>query len=85
MHTTSHIAQRLLTTYDDMPRGERKLADLLLEDVGVVGHLTSADLAAQAGVSKATAARLFRRSAGMRPRSLAPHRPRLQQCLRATQ
>ncbi|MBB95385.1 MAG: sugar isomerase [Rhodobacteraceae bacterium] len=61
MHTTSHIAQRLLTTYDDMPRGERKLADLLLEDVGVVGHLTSADLAAQAGVSKATAARLFRR------------------------
>ncbi|MGR3805641.1 MurR/RpiR family transcriptional regulator [Marinibacterium profundimaris] len=61
MHNTSHIAQRLLTTYDDMPRGERKLADLLLEDVGVVGQFTAADLAEQAGVSKATAARLFRR------------------------
>ncbi|WP_428929365.1 MurR/RpiR family transcriptional regulator [Marinibacterium sp. SX1] len=61
MHSTSHIAQRLLTAYDDMPRGERKLADLLLEDVEVVGQFTAADLADQAGVSKATAARLFRR------------------------
>ena len=61
MTSTSHIAQRLLTTYDDMPRGERKLADLLLEDVGIIGQSTAADLATQAGVSKATAARLFRR------------------------
>lgn len=56
-----HLAQRLLQAYDAMPRGERRLADLLLEDVGVVRHFTAADLAAQAGVSKATAARLFRR------------------------
>lgn len=61
MHSRSHIAQRLLTSYDEMPRGERKLADLLLEDVGVVGQFTASDLAEQAGVSKATAARLFRR------------------------
>ena len=54
MTSTSHIAQRLLTTYDDMPRGERKLADLLLEDVGIIGQSTAADLATQAGVSKAT-------------------------------
>ena len=61
MEKTFHIAQRLLSTYDEMPRGERRLADLLLEDVGVLGYLTASDLADQAGVSKATAARLFRR------------------------
>ena len=44
-----------------MPRGERRLADLLLEDIGVVRHFTAGDLAARAGISKATAARLFRR------------------------
>ncbi|WP_068117357.1 MurR/RpiR family transcriptional regulator [Tropicimonas marinistellae] len=61
MANTLHIAQRLLTVYEMMPRGERRLADLLLEDVGVVSHVTASDLADQAGVSKATAARLFRR------------------------
>ncbi|QEW23548.1 bifunctional glucokinase/RpiR family transcriptional regulator (plasmid) [Paracoccaceae bacterium] len=61
MEDTSHIAQRLLTAYDEMPRGERRLADVLLEDVSAVGRFTAADLAEQAGVSKATAARLFRR------------------------
>jgi DNA-binding MurR/RpiR family transcriptional regulator len=55
------IGQRLLAAYDDMPRGERRLADLLLEDLDVVRHMTAGDLAEQAGVSKATAARLFRR------------------------
>lgn len=49
------IAQRLLTVYDEMQRGERRLADLLLEDVGVLGYLTVSDLADQAGISKATA------------------------------
>lgn len=44
-----------------MPRGERRLADLLLEDVGAIRHFTAGELAARAGVSKATAARLFRR------------------------
>ena len=44
-----------------MPRGERRLADLLLEDIGVVRFFPAGDLAGRAGVSKATAARLFRR------------------------
>jgi len=44
-----------------MPRGERRLADLLLEDVGMLRHSTAGELAERAGVSKATAARLFRR------------------------
>jgi len=61
MTPPAHIGQRLLAVYDDMPRGERRLADLLLEDPGVIRHFTAGDLAKQAGVSKATAARLFRR------------------------
>lgn len=61
MDGSFHMAQRLLSAYDEMPRGERRLADLLLEDVGVVGFCTASELARQAGVSKATAARLFRR------------------------
>lgn len=56
-----HIGQRLLAAYDSMPRGERRLADLLLEDVGMLRVSTAGDLAERAGVSKATAARLFRR------------------------
>lgn len=55
------LGQRLLAAYDSMPRGERRLADLLLEDVGALRYHTAGELAARAGVSKATAARLFRR------------------------
>lgn len=55
------LGQRLLAAYDAMPRGERRLADLLLEDLGQVRHGTAGELAERAGVSKATAARLFRR------------------------
>jgi len=56
-----HLGQRLLATYNDMPRGERRLADLLLEDVEMIRHSTAGELAERAGVSKATAARLFSR------------------------
>lgn len=56
-----HFGQRLLAAYDEMPRGERRLADLLFEDVGMLRHSTAGELAERAGVSKATAARLFRR------------------------
>lgn len=58
---SQNLGQRLLATYQDMPRAERRLADLLLEDVGIVRHFTSDELAGRAGVSKATATRLFRR------------------------
>lgn len=61
MSTISHIGQRLLAAYDSMPRGERRLADLLLEDVNMIRHSAAGELADMAGVSKATAARLFKR------------------------
>lgn len=61
MTPSQHLGQRLLAAYQDMPRAERRLADLLLEDVGVVRHFTASELAARADVSKATTARLFRR------------------------
>lgn len=61
MQKSGHIGQRLLAAYADMPRGERRLADLLLEDVEIVRHSTAGELAERAGVSKATAARLFAR------------------------
>ena len=59
--TAEPIGQRILAAYDDMPRGERRLADLLLEDLGALRHENAGSLAERAGVSKATAARLFRR------------------------
>ena len=61
MQKSGHIGQRLLAAYADMPRGERRRADLLLEDVEIVRHSTAGELAERAGVSKATAARLFAR------------------------
>ena len=45
----------------DTERAERRLADLLLEDLGALRHENAGSLAERAGVSKATAARLFRR------------------------
>jgi len=61
MSQEEHFGQRILAAYDGMPRAERRLADLLLEDPDVLSHATAGDLAQRAGVSKATAARLFRR------------------------
>jgi DNA-binding MurR/RpiR family transcriptional regulator len=55
------LSQRILALYDSMPRGERRLADLLLENGSAMRHDTATSLAATAGVSKATAARFFKR------------------------
>jgi DNA-binding MurR/RpiR family transcriptional regulator len=44
-----------------MPRGERRLAELLLEHPTAIVEQSATDLAARAAVSKATAARLFKR------------------------
>ncbi|MEM9221899.1 MAG: MurR/RpiR family transcriptional regulator [Pseudomonadota bacterium] len=55
------FSQRLLDAYEEMPRAERRLADLLLENGGSIRHETASALASRAGVSKATAARLFQR------------------------
>ncbi len=61
MHADTPLPQRLLEHYNAMPRGERRLADLLLEDVRAVIDSSATALATRAGVSKATAARLFKR------------------------
>jgi DNA-binding MurR/RpiR family transcriptional regulator len=55
------LPQRILEIYDDMPRGERRLADLLLEHPSAILEQTATQLAVRAHVSKATAARFFRR------------------------
>ena len=55
------MSQRILRHYDEMPRGERRLADLLLENGSAMRRDTATSLAAGAGISKATAARFFKR------------------------
>jgi DNA-binding MurR/RpiR family transcriptional regulator len=55
------IETRIHELYAELPTRERRLADLILEMQGEVAVYSATELAAQAGVSKATAARLFRR------------------------
>ena len=61
MDVHQHVSQRLLMVYEDLPRGERRLADVMLEDVDSIRYSAAGELAKRAGVSKATAARLFQR------------------------
>ena len=61
MASAMPLPQRLLEHYGEMPRAERRLADLLLEDIRAVIDNSATTLAQRAGVSKATAARLFQR------------------------
>lgn len=61
MEQTERLAKRILDHYDDMPRGERRLADLLLEQPMAVVEQSAAQLAERAAVSKATTTRFFRR------------------------
>ena len=55
------LARRILDAYEDMPRGERRLAEQLLESPGDLATHSATELARRAKVSKATAARLFKR------------------------
>lgn len=55
------IDQRILDCYEEIPKKERKLAGVLLERRLEFSSYTLSELADLAGVSKATAARLFRR------------------------
>ncbi len=55
------LPQRILEHYEGMPRGERRLADLLLEHPTAIVEQSATLLASRAQVSKATAARLFKR------------------------
>lgn len=55
------LVHRIRATYDGLPLGERKLAELILEMGGDLAAYSATELAARAGTSKATAARLVRR------------------------
>lgn len=55
------LPQRILDTYDDLSRNERRLADLLLQNQDLIALHSATEIAASARVSKATTARFFRR------------------------
>ena len=55
------LEQAIQDRYDDLPAGERKIADVLLEMRSELAAYSATELAARAGVSKATTARLVRR------------------------
>ena len=55
------LVHRIRETYEALPHGERKLAELILEMRGDLAAYSATELAARSGVSKATAARLVRR------------------------
>lgn len=55
------LAQRILDTYDDLSRNERRLADLLLENQELLTLHSATQIAVRARVSKATTARFFQR------------------------
>ncbi len=50
-----------MAVYESLPPGERKLADTVLARLGDLASYSATELAADASVSKATAARFFRR------------------------
>lgn len=55
------LTQTIHDQYDKLPLGERKIADILLEIQGELASYSATELAARAGVSKATATRLVHR------------------------
>lgn len=56
---SASIDQRILEKYDELSPQQRRLADIVLETGGDLARWTASELADRAGVSKATAARLF--------------------------
>lgn len=55
------LTQRIHRVYGDLPEGERKAADLVLDSPGDLAACAASELAERAGVSNATVSRLFRR------------------------
>lgn len=55
------ISERIVETFDDLTRSERRLADVVLEAPDRLIGESAGALAARAGVSKATTARFFQR------------------------
>ena len=60
-HRTRSLAARIYDSYPHLPNAERKLADVILACADDIAAYSATELAAQAGVSKAAASRLFRR------------------------
>jgi DNA-binding MurR/RpiR family transcriptional regulator len=55
------IQESIMAVYERLPPGEHKLADTVLARLGSLASYSATELAADASVSKATAARFFRR------------------------
>lgn len=55
------LPQRVLEAYDDLTKGERRLADLLLENADALVLYSATELSQRAGVSNATTARFFQK------------------------
>lgn len=55
------VSQRILEAYDDLTRGERRIADLLLGDPDALVLKSATEISVQVGVSQATTARFFQR------------------------
>lgn len=55
------IQEAITAAYEQLPPGERRLADTVLARLNHLASYNATELAAAAGVSKATAARFFRR------------------------
>ena len=59
--TKPTIQESILAVYDQLPPSERKLADVTLSKLSSLASYSATELAGEAQVSKATAARFFRR------------------------
>jgi len=59
--TDPTIQESITAAYDRLPPGEKRLADTILSRLNHLASYSATELAADAGVSKATAARFFRR------------------------
>lgn len=59
--TKPTIQESILAVYDQLPPSERKLADITLSKLNNLASYSATELAGEANVSKATAARFFRR------------------------
>lgn len=55
------LTQRVHRLYGDLPEGERKAADFILDRPGELAMLAAGELADRVGISKATVSRFFRR------------------------
>jgi DNA-binding MurR/RpiR family transcriptional regulator len=58
---TESLTQRIHRVYDNLPAGERKAAELVLDSPGELALWAATELSDRAGVSNATVSRLFRR------------------------